>query len=133
MRTRIVSVGLIEKDGKILMGNKAPGRGPYPGTWRLPGGGVEEGETLEQALVREVKEEVGLDVINSEMVFECEDITQGNEEMMHYKFNIFKAEVEGKENHSDEFPKIKWIDKNDLTKTKLAKPSIMLFEHLGYM
>ena len=133
MKTRIVSAALIEKEGKILMGNKAPGRGPYPNTWRLPGGGVEEGETLEQALIREVKEEVGLDVIESEKILSFEDKTAGNEEMIHFVFNIFKVRTKGKEASSEEFPTIKWVDKNDLNKTNLAKPSTVLFKFLGYL
>jgi mutator protein MutT len=38
------------------------GRAPSRGEWTLPGGAVELGETLEQAVVREMKEETGLDV-----------------------------------------------------------------------
>lgn len=54
----IVSVGgLIENDeGKILM-LKSPDRG-----WEIPGGQVEEGESLTDALKREVKEETGIDI-----------------------------------------------------------------------
>jgi 8-oxo-dGTP diphosphatase len=37
--------------------------------WTLPGGGVQNGETLEQTVVREVKEETGLDVMVAELLF----------------------------------------------------------------
>lgn len=40
----------------------------------LIGGGVKEGETLDQALIREVKEETGLDVIQHELVFKEENV-----------------------------------------------------------
>ena len=56
-------------DDKILMVcHQTPSR-TY---WTLPGGGVEEGETLEQAAVREVKEETGLDVKVAKLLFEEE-------------------------------------------------------------
>ena len=55
------------KDDKILMVcHKTPSR-TY---WTLPGGGVNEGELLEQAAAREVKEETGLDVKVIRLLFE---------------------------------------------------------------
>ena len=50
---------IIIKEGKILLIERVRDDGSY---WVLPGGGVEEGEREEQALVRECKEELGLDV-----------------------------------------------------------------------
>jgi len=59
----IVSALIFSKDGKLLMGKKNPAKGGvYPDCWHIPGGGVEEKETLEQALKREVQEEVGINI-----------------------------------------------------------------------
>ena len=48
---------------------------PYPNTWDVPGGHVEEGETAAQCIVREMKEEMGLDLAGFELfsVRECSD------------------------------------------------------------
>jgi ADP-ribose pyrophosphatase YjhB (NUDIX family) len=52
--------GAIIRDGKVLIVRRA--RPPAHGLYTLPGGGVEAGETLHQALVREIHEETGLTV-----------------------------------------------------------------------
>lgn len=51
--------GLLIKDDPILLVHRVPTRSSYPGTWSFPGGHVEIGETLEQALCREMIEETG--------------------------------------------------------------------------
>jgi len=56
-----VAVGVIYKDGKILIDKRKPG-GLLGGLWELPGGKVEKGESLEAALLREVREELGVKV-----------------------------------------------------------------------
>lgn len=57
----VVSVGAVVVDGDRVLLIKR-GQEPLKGRWSLPGGVVEMGETLEAALVREVREETGLDV-----------------------------------------------------------------------
>ncbi|MCH7700483.1 MAG: NUDIX domain-containing protein [Planctomycetes bacterium] len=54
-------VAVLRDDEKYLMIRRAEGE-VAPGWWCFPGGAIEDGETEEQALVREVREEVGLDV-----------------------------------------------------------------------
>ena len=57
----IVAVGAVVVDGdRVLLVKRA--NEPLKGEWSLPGGAVEIGETLEQALVREAREETALDV-----------------------------------------------------------------------
>ena len=56
----------IFRDGKVLIVRR--GRAPAKGIYTLPGGGVELGETLEQAVIREVLEETALDIEPVELV-----------------------------------------------------------------
>ncbi len=55
-----IAVGLLRQQGRLLLGKRSAHRRAYPGVWDLPGGHVEAGETIEQALVRELREELGV-------------------------------------------------------------------------
>lgn len=57
----IVGALIFSNDGHVLLGKNRSG-GAYDGFWTIPGGGIEEGETPVEAIKREVKEEVGLDI-----------------------------------------------------------------------
>jgi 8-oxo-dGTP diphosphatase len=64
MGQRIVLVAasaLVDVDGRVLLARRPPGR-PLAGLWEFPGGKVEVGETPEAALIRELKEELGIEV-----------------------------------------------------------------------
>jgi 8-oxo-dGTP diphosphatase len=55
----MAAYALVVRDDQVLLVRNSP-RGPYPGGWTLPGGGIDHGESPHQALVREVAEETGL-------------------------------------------------------------------------
>ncbi|MBU2548457.1 MAG: NUDIX hydrolase [Proteobacteria bacterium] len=57
---KLAACGLVVRQGRVLLMKRA--RPPEKGSWCLPGGFVDRGETLEGAAVREVGEETGLDV-----------------------------------------------------------------------
>ena len=61
-------VGAVVHDdsGRLLLVQR--GHDPHRGLWSLPGGRIEPGESAEQALVREVREETGLDVVTERQV-----------------------------------------------------------------
>ncbi len=65
MRTNKNVRGLIKREGKLLLIHRFKNGSEY---WVVPGGGVEEGETLDEALKREMKEETNLDIKNSKFL-----------------------------------------------------------------
>jgi 8-oxo-dGTP diphosphatase len=65
--TRIVlvsAVALVDADGRVLLAQRPAGK-PMAGLWEFPGGKVDPGETPETALIRELAEELGIDVTAS--------------------------------------------------------------------
>ena len=65
MKLLLVSaVALIDADGRVLLAQRPPGKS-MAGLWEFPGGKVEEGETPEAALIRELHEELGIETHTS--------------------------------------------------------------------
>jgi len=62
----VVAAGiLIDSEGRYLLGQRPEGK-PYAGYWEVPGGKVEKGETIFQALQRELQEELGISIQSSQ-------------------------------------------------------------------
>ena len=57
---RTVGALFIRPDGKVLLGLRAPSKKVWPSHWDTIGGHVEDGESLDDALIREVQEETGV-------------------------------------------------------------------------
>ena len=66
-KQRVAAYALVVRDGSVLLTRNSP-RGPHPGFWTLPGGGLEHGEAPRDAVVREVAEETGLSCEVGEIV-----------------------------------------------------------------
>jgi 8-oxo-dGTP diphosphatase len=60
----VAAVALIDPDGRVLIAKRPEGKS-LAGLWEFPGGKVEQGETPEAALIRELKEELGINVEQS--------------------------------------------------------------------
>ena len=61
MTKKYIAAAIIEKDGKILLAQRGRIGDPSYGLWEFPGGKVEDGETLQECLQRELYEELGID------------------------------------------------------------------------
>jgi 8-oxo-dGTP diphosphatase len=57
----VVAVALVDPDGRILLAQRPEGK-PLAGLWEFPGGKIAPGESPESALIRELDEELGIDV-----------------------------------------------------------------------
>ena len=66
----VVAAALIRPDGRVLLQQRAPGRA-MAGLWEFPGGKVEEEELPERALIRELTEELGIEVDSAQLIPAC--------------------------------------------------------------
>lgn len=120
----VVGVGaIIIRKGEILLEKRKndPGRGK----WSIPGGLVELGESLEQAVIREVKEETNLEVENPELVDVVDNAELDASGQIKYHFVIvdyFVKLKDGTLKASSDAEELRWVafhevEKYDLTKT----------------
>jgi ADP-ribose pyrophosphatase YjhB (NUDIX family) len=80
---RVRVTGVVIENGQILLLNQDTDTGR---SWSLPGGKVEEGETLAGALVREMKEETGLDVEPGRLLYVCDHLPGNGTHVVHMTF-----------------------------------------------
>ncbi len=136
MKSRVIVAAVIKKDGKILLGRKKPGVGPYPDTWHLPGGGVNLGEeTLVDAVTREVKEETGLEIDQIVRIMFDDGFTHDkNKEMTHYVFLVFKIIPTGnKVVPGGDLVRLQWFEKENLKNITMTPTSTKLFKEIGLL
>jgi mutator protein MutT len=111
-----VGVGAVIIDGdRVLLVKR--GHAPLKGEWSLPGGAVELGETLEEAVVREVLEETGLQVAVGPLVEIFERIEKSPDGDVAYHFVIVDyacAAVSGRVQHASDADEARWVHISEL-------------------
>jgi 8-oxo-dGTP diphosphatase len=112
----------IFRDGKVLIVRR--GRAPAKGIYTLPGGGVELGETLQQAVIREVREETALDIEPVELVGFRQAIARDAAGRIERHFVIlpFAARyVAGEISLNEELSEADWRDPSSLSELKTTE------------
>jgi nucleoside triphosphatase len=121
MKRRLIVVPVIQDaDGRLLLIKMARHRGVFPGQWGLPGGGVEEGETIEAALHREVREELQITLATAvPAYFKAAPLEKvhadGSREAMYMVFLIYSCLTHDEVPRiNDEFEAYAWVAPADL-------------------
>ena len=112
---------LIRQGEQILLVQRK--RPPFAGCWSLPGGSVELGETVEEALIREVREETGLEVRVSRLLGYADGIQRDPEGRVQYHHVIlyFEAHVTGgRLQAADDAAQVAWVSLNLLDELPLT-------------
>lgn len=129
-RRPIVGVGaLIVKNGKLLLIKRAAK--PGQGRWSIPGGLVELGERVQDAVVREVKEECGLDIEVERLVDVFDSITRDEKGRIQYQFVVvnFLAEIRGGTlKNADDVLEAKWVPLDEVEQYNLTNSFRTFFQ-----
>jgi 8-oxo-dGTP diphosphatase len=111
--TRIVPVAagvLTDASGRVLLARRISGR-DLAGAWEFPGGKIERHETAEEALKRELKEELGIEVLATEPLMSVPQHT-GNKSI---KLDVFKVTKYTGQPRGMENQALAWVPNNKLT------------------
>jgi len=148
IQRKIVSALILSQDHKLLMGKKDPAKGGvYSDCWHIPGGGIDEGEILEQALKREVLEETGIDIspytiklipfIGSGLTEKT--LKTGEKVMCQMEFNRFEVSITDKKADeislypTDDLVEIKWFSMEELPNIKHIPGGLDFLKEAGYI
>ncbi len=124
MKTVLVSaVALIDVDGRVLLAQRPEGKS-MAGLWEFPGGKVENGETPEVALIRELEEELGINTWQSclaPLTFASHSYESFHLLMPLFACRKWEGTPVSRENQS-----LKWVRANDLKNYPMPAADIPL-------
>lgn len=105
-----VVAAILEREGRILIGQRRPG-GSHALKWEFPGGKVESGESPEEAIVRELREELAIEASGVHEIHRYEYAYPGKRplELIFLKIPVFTGEPV-----NQAFAKIAWAAPNEL-------------------
>ena len=137
---RTIVVALIRDENNNFLICKMPqNKGVYPGKWSLPGGGIEVGETMYEALEREIDEELWIKVENIEPWY-FEDVkkekifSDGSKAMVYMIFLMFNCLAKNKNIRlNDEFDEYAWVKPEELCNYDLNPATMGTFKRKGYL
>lgn len=125
----IVAVGAVILDaGRVLLVRR--GQEPLKGEWSLPGGAVEAGETLQAALVREVREETSLDIIVGPVVEVLDSIRRDGDGRAEYHYVIIDYACRVRNGtstaavHGTDASDVQWVPVGDLDRYRITNTAM---------
>lgn len=134
LRMPQIAVGavIIDRDNVLLVKRKNP---PAENQWAIPGGKVKWGETLEQALIREIREETHLEIEVNRFLKTIEIISKNSagEIDFHYVILDYLARVkQGIAKADDDALEVRWFKKSELKNFPVTKTTRALLEELAF-
>lgn len=141
MRQRIIVCPVIQNEGEFLLCKMASVRGVFPGQWALSGGGVEPGETIEVALRREIMEELGEELIITDITpWTFRDDTRiktypdGTTEEIYMIYLIFDCISANRDiTFNEEFQEVIWVRPEMLKTMDLNEATRITFTQKGVL
>ncbi|KKR69959.1 MAG: CTP pyrophosphohydrolase [Candidatus Woesebacteria bacterium GW2011_GWA2_40_7b] len=122
---------VIRQDNKILLHQRSMNSRGQPGKWENAGGEIDKGETPELAIVREIKEELGVDFTIEKRIYE--DNFDSGDDAWHVI--IFGGTIIGTPRvmNPEETSEVKWFSISQLKKVDLASYTRQDFEKFGWI
>ena len=105
-----VVAAILQREGKVLVGQRMPAQS-HPLKWEFPGGKVEPGESPEQALARELEEELGIHGATGELITSYRFTYPGKDpiELIFFRVRHFSGEPQNLIFHD-----LRWYPKSEL-------------------
>lgn len=135
---RTVVVGLVwNRRDELLLCKMHPERGVFPGEWGFPGGGIEPGERMEEALRRELREELGIEIVGIQPAFFKDGLYEksfadGSKRSVYMIFLMLHCTARSEELVlNEEFTEYRWVRRADLQKLQLNAETVDTLAGLG--